>query len=145
MRFLLALMIAPLSIQAAVAARQPSRQSEFRPGVSVEFVYNQKLEGVYSTSWWGRLEKRNGAWRDVYFETAEKYVNKGLLSFNCVSNKSNIGVIMYHVGEYGEGSSKDVVIVRPSQQRNWAEGNFEPLQGEDPPYAFYLRAKKRFC
>jgi hypothetical protein len=145
MRYGLAIGALLLLSQTTIAAMHPRKQSEFRPGVSVEFVHFQKLEGVYHTAWWGRLEKRDGEWRDVYFETAEKYVNNGLMSFKCLSDKSNIGVIMYHGGEYGSGPGKEVVTVRPNQRANWAKEEFEPLSGEDPPYKLYLSAKKRFC
>ena len=45
----------------------------------VERLYKQQIDDVYFTTWFGRLEKSEGAWRDVYIETGEKYVNKGLI------------------------------------------------------------------
>ncbi len=144
MRLLVTLaVLAPLAH--SVYAAQRKEMSEFRPGVAVEYIYKQPLEGVYWTIWWGRLEKRDGAWRDVYFETRDKYVNKGILSFNCSNPNADIGLVLYNWGQYGAEDDKQVVIVRSNQQSSWAKKDFEPLAGEDPPYKLYLNSKKRFC
>lgn len=74
----LRLMIAGLGAVAAVAAHaeSASRPSEFRKDVAVEWIYKQQIDDVYFTNWYGRLEKTDGPWRDIYFETSDKYVNK---------------------------------------------------------------------
>lgn len=140
-------LLAALAVLAAspVLAKDAGQPSEYRPGVTVERLYKQQLDDVYFTTWFGRLEKSDGAWRDVYIETAEKYVNKGLISFNCTQAKADIGLILYDTGDYGAAADRRVVRVRFADRKAWAEGRFEPLYGETPPYELYLAARQRFC
>ena len=60
-----------------VHAETTSRPSEYRKDVPVELIYRQQIDDVYFTDWYGRVEKSDGPWRDIYFETNDKYVNKG--------------------------------------------------------------------
>jgi hypothetical protein len=133
-------------ISAVSSATAPlDKKSEFRKGVVVEFTYHQPLEGVYSTGWWTRLEKRDGTWRDVYFETSDKYVNKGILSFNCVDSKAAIGIIKYGISEYGSDIARETVTVRSHQRKLWAAGRLETLEGEAPPYKLFVKSYRRYC
>lgn len=132
------------ALATAAHAKTESRPSEFRPGVTVEHVYKQQIE-YYFTNWFGRVEKSNGQWRDVYFETNEKYVNKGVIRFSCSAAKADIEITLYDTGEYGKADNRRVVGVRFADRKPWQEGRLEPLYGETPPYEFYLAARKRFC
>ena len=141
-------LLAALALFAASSpalAKEVSQPSEYRPGVTVERLYKQQIDNVYFTTWFGRLEKSDGAWRDVYVETAEKYVNKGLISFNCAQPRADIGLILYSTGDYGAAADRRVVRVRFADRKAWAEDRFEPLSGETPPYQLYLAARQRFC
>lgn len=146
-RLLSPLAVATLAFAApsATAEEKGGQPSDYRPGVTVEYLYRQQIDAVYFTTWYGRLEKADGGWRDVYFETSEKFVNKGLVSFNCTTAKADIGLILYSTGKYGEEADRRVVRVRFADRKIWASGRFEPLYGETPPYEFYLAARKRFC
>ena len=123
--------------------------SAFRQSVEVEFLYDQDLEGVYSTTWLGREEKRNGNWRDIYFETSEKYVAKGILSFQCFADDMNgnpaIGVVEYGWDDFGDPGAKRVTVIDYSQRQAWMDGELDSLQGESPPYELYVVAHYRFC
>ena len=136
--------LALLVAAAPAAAKDAGQPSEYRPGVTVEHLYKQDIE-YYHTNWFGRLEASDGVWRDIYFETAEKYVNKGLISFNCAQPKADIGLILYSTGDYGAAADRRVVRVRFADRKAWAEDRFEPLSGETPPYQLYLAARQRFC
>ena len=147
-RFALPLaVVAALALAApcAMAAENGSRPSDYRTGVIVEPIYHQQIDAVYHTGWYGRLEKTDGGWRDVYFETGDKFVNKGLVSFNCTAAKADIGLILYSTGTYGDAADRRIVRVRFADRKAWASDRFEPLFGETPPYEFYLAARKRFC
>ena len=137
--------LAVLAAASPALAKDAGQPSEYRPGVTVERLYTQQLDDVYYTTWFGRLEKSDGGWRDVYVETAEKYVNKGLISFNCSDPKADIGLILYDVGTYGDAADRRVVRVRFADRKAWAGERFEPLYGETPPYQLYLAARQRFC
>lgn len=139
---MLAAVVAASSTPAA--AKGAAQASEYRPGLSVEHIYHQKIE-YFSTEWLGRLEKSDGPWRDIYFETHDKYVNKGIISFNCANANADIGLILYDVGEYGSAADRRVVRVRLADRRAWQAERFQPLSGETPPFEFYLAARKRFC
>lgn len=126
------------------AAKGRAQASEYRPGLSVEHIYKQKIE-YFFTDWLGRVEKSDGPWRDIYFEASGKYVNKGIISFNCANANADIGLILYDVGEYGSAADRRVVRVRLADRTAWQAERFQPLYGETPPYEFYLAARKRFC
>lgn len=134
-----------LAVAAPAVAKADLRPSDYRPGVTVEPLYRQQIDAVYHTDWSGRLEKTDGGWRDVYFETGDKFVNKGLISFNCARPKADIGLILYGTGTYGDAGDRRVVRVRFADRKAWAADRFAPLAGETPPHAFYLAAHKRFC
>jgi hypothetical protein len=123
--------------------------SEFRPNVDVEYLYNQDIEGVYTTTWLGREEKREGPWRDIYFETSEKYVAKGILSFQCFANDTNgdpsIGVFEYGSGDFGDPDAARVTKIDIAQRQAWMDGKLDSLLGESPPYELYVIAHYRFC
>ena len=94
-----------LILAAAIAAtgqvahgKTEGKASEYRPGVTVEHVYTQDIE-YYFTNWFGRVEASDGPWRDIYFETAEKYVNKGTMRINCADPEADIGFTLYDIGE----------------------------------------------
>ena len=140
----LALMAVAAVAPSAGAAEKNSRASEYRSGVIVERIYRQKIE-YFFTDWFGRLEKSDGPWRDVYFETSDKFVNKGLISFNCSAAKADVGLVLYSTGTYGSEADRRIVRVRFADRKTWAAGRFEPLYGETPSYEFYLAAHKRFC
>ncbi|MCD1621431.1 hypothetical protein AAG614_04955 [Citromicrobium bathyomarinum] len=133
----------------AVHAEVRVAPSEFRPDVTVEFLYNQDIEGVYSTTWLGREEKREGNWRDIYFETSEKYVAKGILSFQCFADDTNgdptIGIVEYGWGEFGDPAAKRVTTIDYSQRQAWMNGELDALMGESPPYELFVVAHYRFC
>ncbi len=133
------------AILIASPAHAQSKQSDNRPGVRVEKLYRQQIDSTYFTDWYARLEKKSGVWRDVYFETNDKFVNKGVISFNCASPRADIGVVKYDTGRYGDASARRVVRVRFADRRSWAEDQYEPLQGEDPPFALYQVMARKYC
>ena len=137
--------LALLAAASPALAEEVDQPSEYRPGIMVKRLYKQQIDDVYFTTWFGRLEKSEGAWRDVYFETGEKYVNKGLISFNCAQSKAEIGFILYDVGDFGVAADRRVVRVGFADRKAWAAGRFKPLWGETPPYELYLAARQRFC
>lgn len=141
------LMLAGVAVMTGTTthAEPASKPSEYRPDVTVEWIYKQDLDDVYFTHWYGRLEKSDGPWRDVYFETADKYVNKGLIRLNCADPEANIDLILYDVGAYGSDADRRQVTVPYSDRRPWADGNYQPLFGETPPFEFYHAALARFC
>jgi hypothetical protein len=129
-----------------VHAGEKERQSDFRSGVTVQLIYHQKLDPApYFTEWFGRLEKSDGAWRQIYLETSDKFVNKGLMRFNCADSKADIDLTLYGVHDYGDEAHSEVVRVRFADRQAWAKNRFKPLWGEEPPYLFYLAAHKHFC
>jgi hypothetical protein len=139
-----------LAFGGAMAQKAPAgekeRQSDFRPGVAVQFIYHQKLDPApYFTEWFGQLEKSDGAWREIYLETNDKYVNKGLMRFNCAEPKADIDLTLYGWSDYGDEAHREAVSVRFADRKAWAKDRFKPLWGENPPYRFYLVAHKRFC
>lgn len=123
--------------------------SQYRDGVDVEFLYNQYIGGVYSTTWLGRLEKQDGLWRDVYFETAEKYNAKGIMSFQCFADGSggetDIGIIEYGWGAFGDPNSRHFATIKFEQRWKWAEEGLDSLVGESPPYELFVVAHYRYC
>lgn len=129
------------SVSAKSGAAQPS---EYRPGIKVEPLYHQEIE-YYSTDWLGRLEKSEGSWRDIYFEASGKFVNKGILSFNCAKPNADIGLVLYSVGAYGSAADRRTVRVRFADRKAWQAGRFAQLAGETPPFEFYSAALQRFC
>lgn len=139
---LLATMAAVLAMPAH--AESASKPSEYRPGVTVEHLYKQDIE-YYHTNWFGRLEASDGVWRDVYFETAEKYVNKGLMRINCADAETDIDFTLYGVGTYGDAAERRQVTIPYADRKAWADGNYEPMAGETPPIEFYAAARQRFC
>lgn len=143
----LRLMIAGLGTVAAVSAHaEPaSRPSEYRKDVMVEWIYKQQIDDVYFTNWYGRLEKSDGPWRDVYFETGDKYVNKGLIRLNCDDPEADIGFTLYGVGEYGGAETGRQVTISYADRRPWADGNYQQMFGETPTIEFYGAALERFC
>lgn len=134
-----------LAISPAAHAEPASRPSAFRPGVKVEKIYRQQLDDVYFTDWFGQLETPDGSWRDVYFETSDKYVNKGIIRLNCADPEADIDLTLYGVGEYGRTEDRRDVTVPYGDRRPWADGNYQPLFGETPPFEFYTAALERFC
>lgn len=128
----------------AYAADDAGQPSEYRPGVMVEHLHKQDIE-YYHTNWFGRLEASDGVWRDIYFETAEKYVNKGTMRFNCADAEADIDFTLYGVGEYGAAADRRQVSIPYADRKAWADGNYEPMYGETPPIEFYAAARKRFC
>lgn len=134
-----------LLLTASPAAAKPlTQESEYRPGVTVEHLYKQDIE-YYFTNWFGRLEKSDGPWREVYFETAEKYVNKGIVRFSCADPEADIDFTLYDVGDYGDAADRRQVTISYADRKAWADGNYEPMSGETPPIEFYAAARKRFC
>jgi hypothetical protein len=140
----LGLMLAAFSATSA-NAEPASRPSEFRKDVAVEWIYKQDLDDVYFTNWYGRLEKTDGAWRDIYFETSDKYVNKGLVRLNCDDPEADIDFTLYGVGEYGSAESGRQVTISYGDRRPWADGNYQAMFGETPTIEFYGAALERFC
>ena len=140
----LGLLIAALSA-ASVDAEPASRPSEFRKDVGVELIYRQQIDDVYFTDWYGRLEKADGAWRDIYFETSDKFVNKGLVRINCDDPEADIDFIFYSVGEYGASEDARQVTISYGDRRPWADGNYQDMFGETPTIEFYGAAIERFC
>jgi hypothetical protein len=123
--------------------------SEFRENVNVEFLYKQDLWDVYFTTWLGREEKRDGKWRDIYYETSEKYVAKGILSFQCFADDMNgdptIDVIEYGTNDFGDPSARRVTKIDYEQRQAWMNGELDALLGESPPYELFVVAHYRFC
>lgn len=129
----------------ATAANEESRESAYRSDVSVEPVYRQQIDDVYFTDWYGRLEKSDGPWRDIYFETSDKYVNKGLIRLNCDDPEADIDFTLYGVGEYGSAETGRKVTISYGDRRPWADGNYQDMFGETPTIEFYGAALERFC
>ncbi|ALH80283.1 hypothetical protein [Sphingopyxis macrogoltabida] len=136
--------LALLAAAAPAAAKDAGQPSEYRPGVTVEHLYKQDIE-YYFTNWFGRLEASDGVWRDVYFETAEKYVNKGIMRINCADAEADIDFTLYDVGAYGDAAERRQVTISYADRKAWADGNYEPMSGETPPIEFYAAARQRFC
>lgn len=134
-----------LSAGSAAQAKSISRPSEYRAGVTVEPIYKQDLDGLYFTEWFGRLETSEGSWRDVYFETSDKYVNKGRIRFDCADPETGIAITLYDVSEYGNAEDMRQVNIPYGDRRAWADGNYEPMSGETPPIEFYGAAHAHFC
>ena len=141
-RIAVALGVAMLIASPALAQ---TKESENRPGVRVEKLYRQQIDTTYFTDWYGRLEKKNGDWRDVYFETNDKMVNKGVISFNCRNPRADIGVVTYSVGDYGDTASRQVARVRFADRNAWKNERYEPLQGEDPPFTLFQIMARKYC
>lgn len=141
----LGLLLAGLMASQTVAAEAGGRESAFRPDISVEHIYRQQLDDVYFTDWFGRLESAKGPWRDVYFETSDKYVNKGIIRLNCSDPEADILLTLYSTGDYGSAADRREVTVPYADRRAWADGGYEPLSGETPPFEFYSAALTRFC
>lgn len=140
------LMLAAVAAASAspASAKGGAQPSEYRPGIKVEHIYHQKIE-YFFTDWLGRLEKSDGPWRDVYFEASGKYVNKGIISFNCARPEADIGLVLYGVGTYDSAADRRTVRVRFADRKAWQADRFEPLSGETPPFEFYSAARQRFC
>ena len=136
--------LALLVAAAPAAAKDAGQPSEYRPGVTVEHLYKQDIE-YYHTNWFGRLEASDGVWRDIYFETAEKYVNKGVMRINCADAEADIDFTLYDVGTYGDAAERREVTIPYADRKAWADGNYEPMSGETPPIEFYAAARQRFC
>lgn len=134
-----------LAVAKPAVAADAGRPSEYRPDVTVELIYRQDLDDVYFTDWYGRLESVDGPWRDVYFETADKYVNKGLIRLNCADPEADIDITLYDTGAYGSEADRRQVTVPYGDRRPWADGNYQALFGETPPFEFYDAALTRFC
>ena len=130
---------------ASAHAEPASRPSEYRKDVAVEWIYKQQIDDVYFTNWYGRLEKTDGPWRDIYFETSEKYVNKGLVRLNCEDPEADIDFTLYGVGEYGGAETARQVTISYGDRRPWADGNYQDMSGETPTIEFYGAALQRFC
>ena len=128
-----------------VHAETTSRPSEYRKDVPVELIYRQQIDDVYFTDWYGRLEKSDGPWRDIYFETSDKYVNKGLIRLNCDDPEADIDFTLYGVGEYGSAETGRRVTISYGDRRPWADGNYQDMFGETPTIEFYGAALERFC
>ena len=145
-RFALLLLTAlTVAVTPAGATGKDSRASAFRPGIAVENVYRQQIDDVYFTDWFARLEGAKGPWRDVYFETSDKFVNKGIIRLNCEDAEADIDLTLYSVGDYGSETDRREVTVPYADRRAWADGGYEPLWGETPPFEFYSAALARFC
>lgn len=136
--------LALLACGSPILAKDAGQPSEYRPGVTVEHIYKEQIE-YYFTNWFGRLEASDGPWRDVYFETAEKYVNKGIMRINCADAEADIDVTLYGVGTYGDAAERRQVTISYADRKAWADGNYEPMSGETPPIEFYAAARQRFC
>lgn len=147
MNRLSALMLAGLAaLTGSTAHAEPAtRPSEYRPELAVEWIYRQQLDDVYFTDWYAELEASDGPWRDVYFETSDKYVNKGIIRLNCADPEADIDLTLYDTGKYGSLDDRRQVTVPYGDRRPWADGNYEPLSGETPPFEFYDAALARFC
>ncbi len=142
---LFALMAFAAGVPSTGAAQESGRASEYRSGVAVEHVYRQQIDDVYFTDWFARLESAKGPWRDVYFETSDKFVNKGIIRLNCDDPEADIDLTLYSVGDYGSDADRRDVTVPYADRRAWADGGYEPLAGETPPFEFYGAALTRFC
>ncbi|NIJ36690.1 hypothetical protein FHR22_001339 [Sphingopyxis panaciterrae] len=142
--FCLTLAVSIAMLSPAAHAKTESRPSEYRPGVTVEHIYKQDIE-YFFTNWYGRVEASDGPWRDIYFETAEKYVNKGIMRVNCADPEADIDFTLYDVGEYGDAAERRQVTVSYADRKPWADGNYQPLSGETPPIEFYDAARTHFC
>ncbi len=140
----------PLAALAAAAAppsaaHEEGRESAFRPGVAVEHVYRQQVSDVYFTDWFGRLESVEGAWLEVYFETSDKFVNKGMIRLNCADPEADVCLALYGTGDYGSNADRREVAVPYADRRAWADGSHDALAGETPPFEFFGAALARFC
>ena len=128
----------------ALGAPGEFRASQFRKGVRVHFLYDQKLDGPYSSTWWSTLIKTNGSWRDVYFETNEKLTSTGVLSFNCSDARANVGIIDYG-NEFGNADKKVLFIIRPTEKRKWASESLPYNNSPSLPFEAYTAAFRRYC
>ena len=137
--------IAALTLLSTNQAQAKMQKSDYRPNTQVEFIYRQKLDSVYSTDWLAKLENKRGTLRTVYIETVGKFVNKGFIRFDCANPKANVNLKLYGSAEYGDESQAQVLNLSQSDLKAWAKDEFEPLFGEDPPYAFYQKLRPKYC
>ncbi len=129
-----------------------TQKSDFREGVEVEYLYRQDLEGVYWTTWFGREEKREGDWREIYYETSEKGVKHGILRFQCFALDS-IGDPTITIFDFGVSKQDDfenptnarVIVIERHQRQAWKSSQIEELRGYDPPFELFVVAHYRFC
>ncbi|MBJ7499521.1 MAG: hypothetical protein JHC57_07190 [Sphingopyxis sp.] len=142
---LLALMASAAGFSSPGTAQESRRASEYRSGIAVDHVYRQQIDDVYFTDWFARLESAKGPWREVYFETSDKFVNKGIIRLNCDDAEADIDLALYSTGDYGRAADRREVTVPYADRRAWADGGYEPLSGETPPFEFYSAALMRFC
>ena len=143
LRWILAVvLILPSSL--AGAAPGEHKTSEFRKGVTVNFLYDQPLGGVYSSSWWGRVVKVNGDWRDVYVETDEKLTSTGIISFNCRDANANIGIIDYG-NEFGNADQKTLYIIKPRDRSRWKLDQLPMENNPVMPYELFQIVFRRYC
>ncbi|WJY18527.1 hypothetical protein QQS45_13075 [Alteriqipengyuania flavescens] len=119
------------------------RDSEFRPGQRVYFVYDQHIDGPYSTSWWAVPMKRNGDWIDLYYETNEKTVDTGIISFEC-SKSGAVGIVSFG-NEWANSDNKTVNQIKPNEFQDWRDDNLPLERWTAVPLEFYQIAKKKFC
>ena len=119
------------------------RDSSFRPGLKVYFVYNQELEQPYSSSWWAALEKRNGNWIDIYFETNEKITDNGIISFKC-SGIGDVGILSYF-NEWANADNKTLYIIKPSMIANWKNDSLPFENSPQLPFEVFDKIKGKFC
>lgn len=122
---------------------QEFRDSEFRPGTKVYFVFNEDLGDPYTTSWWGALSKRNGDGVEVYYETNEKLTDNGIVSFSC-SGESEISVLSYG-NEWANADNKTLYIISPSMLRGWKDGTLSSEESPQMSFEVFENIKQKFC
>lgn len=128
-----------------------SSLSAFREDVEVEYLYRQDLEGVYWTTWLGREEKRRGNWREVYFETSEKWTMHGIMRFECFAVDSigdtTVTVLGYRFDDEFSPQAKPQYTQEITQldRTNWQSGELARELGYFPPYELFVVAHYRYC
>ena len=119
------------------------RESSFRPGLKVYFVYNEVMEEPYSSSWWVAFDKKNGDWVDIYYETNEKLTDNGIVSFKC-SGTGDVGILSYF-NEWANADNKTLYVIKPSMFTAWKNGSLPSENSPQLSYEAFNKIKQKFC